>query len=410
MALDIGPDQKRFQDKIKDRRKEGLEKYFSREIASVPQPTGKTLRVPIDRLDLPRFTFSGEEEMGGVGQGDGEEGDWFYPDGDAYNGSSHGSGEGDHSFAELSLEEAAEYLEERLELPNLIEKFSGNIGITARRRYKDVQISGPRSLRNFKRTFKQALKRTVASGNYDSNHPVIIPCREDERYKAPRQEIKPVTKAVIVWMLDYSGSMIGVIDFLQNVGFWTDAWIRKHYQDVVYRHIVYDSKAQEVARDDFYSFEAGGGTNMGTGLNLAKKIIQDEYPESDYNAYLVHFTDGDAEGVQVTEEQIEFYKEMAKEDPGMLEGLEIPPVGDPLTDFLIPRCSAIFVCEAGAPKRYHYYWKGRFNSGNYSNLLERIVRTDPKLEQKIRCVSFDDEEIEAGQGEKIQETLEWWFK
>ena len=43
---------------------------------------------------------------------------------------------------------------------------------------------GPESLRHFKRTFKRALKRQIASGTYDPSDPIVIPIREDKQYRS----------------------------------------------------------------------------------------------------------------------------------------------------------------------------------------------------------------------------------
>src|SRR3989338_7344043 len=292
MPLNIDYDLKRFQDKIRARQKQGLDKYFSRDTMIVPQPNGRTIKIPIDRLDLPRFIY-GDNNGEGVGQGEGDIGDIINPGNNQTqgrgSGTDHGDGAGVHDFSEFSLEEAADILGEHLELPNLLEKYGGNVGVTSERRYKNIQPIGPKSLRHPRRTFRRALQRSIGSGMYNPDDPQIILRREDERFKAPQIEIKPATKAAVIWLLDYSGSMGQVINFCQHVGWWGDAWIRKHYQEVRNRYIQYDSFAKEVSPSEFFSVEAGGGTSMSAGLTLAKKVIQTDYPESEYNVYVVHF-------------------------------------------------------------------------------------------------------------------------
>ena len=115
--------------------------------------------------------------------------------------------------------------------------------------------------------------------------------------------------------------------------------------------------------------------------------------------YLIHFTDGDYTGLGLTEEELERYREMAKEAPEMFGDESLLDVGNPLTDYLIHRCNGIFVAEAGAgyPE-------------NYSKLLAGMVGTNPLLDKKLRFTSFTDEEIDAGQGARIKETLVHWFK
>ena len=410
MSLNITGDQRRFREKIKQLRREGLEKYFSQETITLPQLGGKTISIPIENLELPRFIFGNDDENG-VGQGQGEEGDVipgeYILDGQKRG---HGSGRGNHSVAELTLEEAAEILAEELELPNLLEKYGGEVSRTYANKYSALQPAGPKSLRHKKKTFMRALKRSIVSEQYDPNDPQIIFQPRDERFRASLPQPKPVTKAAMIWLLDYSGSMNNVLDFLQNVGWWANAWIKKHYELVDNRYIQYDSFAKEVSADEFYSVDAGGGTSMSAGLSLAKKIILQDYPDYSYNVYLIQFTDGDCRGLEVSPEELEWHQQMARQYPEIYSLEEMPGTGNSLTDFLIPRSSAIFVCEAGAYYEHSFSWKGKSVNGNYSSFLERLIEARPVLEQKVRFVSYTEEEVREAPGQRVKETLLNWFK
>ncbi|MCB0088181.1 MAG: DUF444 family protein, partial [Caldilineaceae bacterium] len=60
----------------------------------------------------------------------------------------------------------------------------------------------PDSLRHFKRTYREALKRQVISGIYNPERPVIIPVREDMRYRSFQRKPAPEANAVIIYMMD----------------------------------------------------------------------------------------------------------------------------------------------------------------------------------------------------------------
>ncbi|HIH10770.1 TPA: DUF444 family protein [Candidatus Woesearchaeota archaeon] len=406
MVSRIESDRFGFQQRLRKLKTRGLERYFSRDHIVAPGQNGKTIRIPIDIIEIPRFVF-GEKEFGGVGQGDGNVGDSWGDDDQKNYGTGHGSGAGRHSFAELSLEEAADMLSSHLELPNLLEKFNGQIGIQSQKKYKGSSSVGPRALRNFRRTYQEALKRTIASGTYNPKIPILIR-REDERYRSPVESFKPATKAAIIYLIDYSGSMSRVINFLQHVGWWANAWISKHYHSVDHRYVQYDSSATEVPANEFYSTQAGGGTNINAGLQFVKNMAKREYPENEYNLYLVHFTDGDCYGIKITEDEVAWHKEMSEQEPDYYSTENMPEIGNPLTDFLIPRCSAVFVCEAGG---YYgsYQWNDQQVGGNYSDLLQQLIDSRPSLDKKLRVVSFEDDEIQVARGEKIKETLVHWF-
>ncbi len=408
MALDIKEDLGRFKDKLKRLKNDGLERYFNRDTMIVPRPDGKTISVPIDTIYIPHFVFGNEGEEG-IGQGDGDIGDVIHSDDSGY-GTGHGSGAGHHNYHELTLEEAAKYLSEEMKLPNLLDKFGGDVVTTSTRKYKTIQPVGPHSLRHPKRTFKQGLKRSIASGSYDPDDPVIILRKGDERFKASVEQPTPGTKAAVIWMMDYSRSMHKVLPFLQNVGWWANAWIEKHYEQVKHRRIHYDSFAKEVDRPEFFSAGAGGGTSMLAGLQLAKKIARTDYPPEEYNLFLIHFTDGDCFGITISEEEVAWHQKMAENYPNRYSLEDMPEVGNPLTDYLIPRSNAIFVCEAGA-----YYgsngfsYGGQVYEGNFSHMLEKLVEQRPVLGKKLRVVSYKEDEIAAEPGKKVKETLLHWF-
>ena len=64
---------------------------------------------------------------------------------------------------DVSLEELAQILGEELELPNIEPKGKENIE-DLKYKYTGIQQQGPESLKHFKRTYKEALKRTISIG------------------------------------------------------------------------------------------------------------------------------------------------------------------------------------------------------------------------------------------------------
>ena len=80
------------------------------------------------------------------------------------------------------MEELAEILGEELALPRIEPRGKKNI-VTTKDKYTGIRQAGPESLRHFKRTFKRALKRQIASGIYD-------PERAD-RHPDPRGQAVP---------------------------------------------------------------------------------------------------------------------------------------------------------------------------------------------------------------------------
>ena len=149
-------------------------------------------------------------------------------------------------------------------------------------------------MRHFKRTYRRTLQRSIASGTYDPKNPILVPIKEDRRYRHFVSETEPRSAALILYMMDVSGSMgQEQKDIVRSEAFWIDMWIKRFYKDVHTRFIIHDAKAREVDRDTFFRTRESGGTLISSAYKLASDIIDQEYPIDDWNIYLFHFSDGD---------------------------------------------------------------------------------------------------------------------
>ncbi|HYQ30091.1 MAG TPA: DUF444 family protein, partial [Polyangiaceae bacterium] len=207
MSLKIDQDHSRFRNIVRGKIRQNLRRYISQ--GEMLGRKGKDLvSIPIPQIDIPRFTF-GDKQKGGVGQGKGDSGD---PVGGEQAEGEDGAGQagkdaGDHVLeVDITLDELADIQGEELELPAIENKGKSRI-IAAKDRYTGIRRVGPESLRHFKRTYKEALRRSIASGAYDPNNPVIVPQKEDKRFRSWKEDHEPVANAVILYMMDVSGSM-----------------------------------------------------------------------------------------------------------------------------------------------------------------------------------------------------------
>ncbi len=297
MAQKIDKDVSRFKQIVRGRVKKELRKFISN--GELIGKQGKDLvSIPIPRIDIPRFVY-GDKEKGGVGQGDGSEGEGIQPG----DGKQAGSAPGDHLLeVEVSFDELADMLGEELELPRILPK--GTEDLDSRNiKYTGMAPTGPESLRHFKRTFRKALKRQVMSGTYDPRRPLIIPVREDRVYRTWKEVSTPRSRAVIIYMLDVSGSMgQEQKEVVRLESFWLDAWIRKQYKGVDVRYIIHDAVAREVDRETFFHTRESGGTIISSAYKLFLELIKEHYPPTEWNIYPFHFSDGDNWSGNDTEE------------------------------------------------------------------------------------------------------------
>ncbi len=292
MSLSIKQDHRRFKQIVRGKIKKNLRKYISH--GEMLGRKGKdTVTIPVPQIDIPRFRF-GPKSQGGVGQGEGEVGD-VIGHGDAQPGEGQaGKDPGEHVLeVDVTLEDLAKIMGEELELPNIEPKGQKSIE-SVKVRYSGIHTTGPESLRHFRRTYKEALKRSIASGTYDPNNPLIIPVREDKRYRSWKETRLPESNAVIILMMDVSGSMGDEQKELVRIeSFWIDTWLRSQYKGLDTRYIIHDAVAREVDRETFFHTRESGGTMISSAYKLCAEIIDAEYDPQGWNIYPFHFSDGD---------------------------------------------------------------------------------------------------------------------
>jgi sporulation protein YhbH len=296
MILSIEQDANRFRQIVRGQVKHQLRKFISN--GELIGRQGKDLvSIPVPQIDLPHFRFGSPSQ--GVGQGEGEIGTPIGR-GDPKDGEGQaGDQPGDHILeVELTMDELAELLGEELELPRIEPKSKNNVEGDIMR-FTGVRRVGPESLRYFKRTYREALKRQLASGTYDSASPRIVPIREDKRYRSWKIFPRPDSNAVIIYMMDVSGSMTDrKKNLVRLTAFWIDTWLRAHYKNLNIRYLVHDAQAHEVDSHTFYHVRESGGTRISSALDLCRQIIEKDYNPAEWNVYAFHFSDGENFGAE----------------------------------------------------------------------------------------------------------------
>lgn len=322
MSGRIRQDEQEFLEIVKGKLRKDLAQFLR--LGGVKLPSGgskggRFIRIPFPRIEIPQLKFApppedieepSETEDGmpspgdiGIGQGKGNPGDILgpvNPDGDGEDGEGGeggdkqaGQGRGETTIdIEIPEEEFAEIFGEYLELPRI--KPKGSKSITAEsKKYTDIRMVGPQSLIHKRRTMKNALRRQMGEGTYDPAKPRIIPIREDKRYKIPKIITKPQNNALLVYMMDVSGSMgpeeRRMVRYLCAL---CEFWLSYNYDGLSIEYIIHNGEADRVSREEFFSTQRGGGTVSSTAHELMLKIIDDEYPASAWNIYPIYLSDG----------------------------------------------------------------------------------------------------------------------
>ena len=304
MVSKIEQDHQRFRQIVQGKIRRDLRKFLSRG-ELIGREGKRFVSIPVHDIDIPTFRYG--DNSGGVGMGEGKEGQSV--------GGKDGQGgdqEGKHILeVDVSMEELADILAEELKLPRIKPRGEHRV-TTIRDKYSGIRPVGPAALRHFKRTYREALKRQISTGTYDAENPVIIPIRNDLRFRSWNEIKKPQSNALIVYMMDVSGSMGDEQKELVRLeAFWIDTWLKRNYEGVESRFIVHDVRAQEVDRKTFFSVREDGGTRISSAFNACKELIDTHYDPSDWNTYLFHFSDGDNSSdadnrlcVKILEEQL----------------------------------------------------------------------------------------------------------
>jgi uncharacterized sporulation protein YeaH/YhbH (DUF444 family) len=118
--------------------------------------------------------------------------------------------------------------------------------------------------------------------------------REDERYRHPEIIEKKEKNVVVVNIRDVSGSMREKKRELVERTFTPLDWyLTGKYDNAEFVYIAHDAEAWRVEREEFFGIRSGGGTKISSAYELAKAVLEEEYPWSEWNRYV--FAAGDSE-------------------------------------------------------------------------------------------------------------------
>ncbi len=291
-------DQQRHMDKVKDAIKNNLPDLISEE--SIVTSDGRDIiKIPIRSLDEYKIRYNHEKSKH-VGQGDGDSsvGDIIAQDPNQSSKQGKGPGKGtgageepgvDYYEAEVSIAQIENVLFDELELPNLKEKDSKEIK-TSKIEFNDVRKKGLMGNIDKKRTILTALKRNATDGKATIS-PIL---NDDLRFKTWNEEIKYESNAVVLAMMDTSGSMGNFEKYMsRSFFFWMTRFLRTKYESVDISFIAHHTKAKEVTEEEFFYKGESGGTICSSAYEKALELIDEKYPPSQYNIYPFHFSDGD---------------------------------------------------------------------------------------------------------------------
>ncbi len=303
-------DRRRHKELVEEAIKKNLGNIIAEE-SIIGQSKDKKIKIPIKGIKEYQFIYG--KNSSGVGTGDGNEkrGDKIGEDkaGKGAPGSGQvGNQEGEDIYeTEITIEELVNYLFEDLNLPDIDKKKLSDLEIVKSLKKIGYQRKGipPRLakrrsvMEKIKRV--QAYKRTgkeLEDSDYENPEEYCrkrFPFMDDDlRYYRVREEHKKDFNAVIICIMDVSGSMDQTKKYMaRSFYFLLYQFIRLKYSNVEIAYVAHTTTAKEVNEDEFFHKGESGGTYISSGYEKALEIIEQRYNPASWNIYAFHCSDGD---------------------------------------------------------------------------------------------------------------------
>ena len=252
-------DRQRHREKVREAIKKNLADIVSEE-SIIMHDGRKVIRVPIRSLHEYHFRFDyGKQKHGGQGDGKSKQGDIIFSEPQYGQGKGKGAGEEpgvEYYEADITVDELAEMIFEDLGLPNLERKKKPELASDSLE-FKEVRKKGISSNIDRKRTIMEAIRRTALKGTPEEFS--ITP--EDLRFKTWEVTYKYESNAVVLAMMDTSGSMGPFEKYIaRSFFFWMVRFLRTKYKNVQIVFLAHHTEAIETTEEEFFTKGASGGT------------------------------------------------------------------------------------------------------------------------------------------------------
>ncbi|MGG7150470.1 YeaH/YhbH family protein [Clostridium neonatale] len=295
-------DRRRHRQLVEKSIKENLGDILSEE-SIVGESKNKKFKIPIKGIKEYQFVYGKNSKGVATGVGNEKRGQKIGSGENAPGQGNKGAGnsEGDDVYeTEITLEELLDYIAEDLNLPNLDEKKYSEIINETSGKKRGYQTHGIRPRLAKKKTVatkiarKQCKKRALSElGNEEEleRFPFID---DDLRYYRVKVKPKKVSNAVMIFIMDASGSMDVTKKYLARSYFFVLAtFLKRKYNNIAFEFIYHTTVAKRVDEYEFFHRSESGGTYISSGINEALALIEEKYPIAAWNIYPIYASDGD---------------------------------------------------------------------------------------------------------------------
>ncbi|PAB58459.1 sporulation protein YhbH [Anaeromicrobium sediminis] len=299
-------DRRRHRKLVEDSIKKNIGNIIAEE-SIIGQSRDKKIKVPIKGIKEYQFIYGKNKKGTGSGTGNEKRGDKIGSD-DMEQGQGQeqaGNAEGEDIFeTEITIEELIQYLFDDLNLPFMQRKKFNEIESEKNFKRLGYQRKGipPRLAK--KRSVVERLKRKKGyerGKNQEVHNPEQVeenkrfPFKEDDlRYYRVREDVRRESNAVVICIMDTSGSMTLTKKYLaRSFYFLLYQFVRLKYVHVEVVFVAHTTVGKEVSEKEFFHKGESGGTYISSGYDKALEIIEKRYNPEVWNVYAFHCSDGD---------------------------------------------------------------------------------------------------------------------
>jgi uncharacterized protein len=303
-------DRRRHRELVEESIKKNIGNIISEE-SIIGQSRDKKIKIPIRSIKEYQFIYG--KNVPGVGSGDGSEkrGDKVGEDKVGQKGKvpgKAGNREGEDIYeTEITIDELINYLFDDLELPDVDRKKLAEAESLKSSKSLGYQRKGipPRLAKRRSAIEKIKRKQGYVRSHYEAETEGGIeeknqnegrfPFMEDDlRYRRIREEKKRDFNAVVICIMDVSGSMDQTKKYMaRSFYFLLYQFIRLRYTNVEVVFIAHTTTAKEVNENEFFHRGESGGTYISSGYEKALEVIEQRYNPTNWNVYAFHCSDGD---------------------------------------------------------------------------------------------------------------------
>ncbi len=304
-------DRQRHREKLREAIRDNIADIISEELI-IGRARDRIIKVPIRGIREYRFVFGDNQPQVGSGDGETEPGQVVGKapkDGDGAGRAGDQPGI-DYYETDVTLDELIEIMFEDLELPDMERKILREVMSDRIAKRKGYRRSGVRVHLDRRRTAKARIRRKIATTRGGATPAPAQPPhtalgddageerfpfrREDLTYKRLVEDTREESNAVVLCIMDTSGSMDSMKKYLaRSFFFLLYQFVGTKYQNVELVFIGHHTQAREVTEEEFFHKGESGGTLISSGYNKALEIIHDRYHPTLWNVYAFHCSDGD---------------------------------------------------------------------------------------------------------------------